>query len=142
MKGFTMLKGIQIVMLAAMLALAPQLSTGKEEAVVLIPDAGGVQRVTMTVDTHFYKPDHLVVRLGSPVEITLVSQTVLTPHNFVIKEPAAGIDVNKDVPAGESVKVRFTPSQAGVYPFYCDKKLLFFKSHRDKGMEGSLRVEK
>ena len=136
------MKGIHIIAIAALLGLLPQSSAGKGEEVVLIPDAGGVQRVTMIVDSHFYKPDRLVVRLGSPVEVTLVSQTVLTPHNFVIKEPAAGIDVNQDVPAGETVKVRFTPTQAGVYPFYCDKKLLFFKSHRDKGMEGSLQVQK
>jgi heme/copper-type cytochrome/quinol oxidase subunit 2 len=109
---------------------------------VLIPDADGVQRVTMIVDSHLYKPDRLVVRLGNPVEVTLVSQTVLTPHNFVIKEPVAGIEVNEDVPPGETVKVRFTPTRAGVFPFYCDKKLLFFKSHRDKGMEGSLKVQK
>ena len=25
--------------------------------------------------------------------------------------------------------------------FYCDKKLLFFKSHREKGMEGVLKVQ-
>jgi hypothetical protein len=28
----------------------------------------------------------------------------------------------------------------GEYPFYCSKKLLFFKSHREKGMEGMLEV--
>ena len=136
------MKRIQIVIVGVLLGLAPQLSAGKGEEVVLMPDAEGIQRVTMIVDSHFYKPDHLVVRLGHPVEVTLVSQTFLTPHNFVIKEPAAGIDVNQNVPAGETVKVRFTPTQAGVYAFYCDKKLLFFKSHRDKGMEGSLKVEK
>ncbi len=135
------MKRIQIVMLGALLGLAQQLSAGKGEEVVLIPDADGVQRVTMMADNYFYKPDRLVVRLGSPVEVTLVSQTVLTPHNFVIKEPAAGIDINHNVPAGETVKVRFTPTQAGVYAFYCDKKLLFFKSHREKGMEGSLKVQ-
>jgi plastocyanin domain-containing protein len=136
------MKRIRIVLLGALLGLVPQVSAGKGEEVILIPDAGGLQRVTMIVDSHFYKPDRLVVRLGSPVEVTLVSQTLLTPHNFVIKEPAAGIEVNKDVPAGETVKVRFTPTQAGVYAFYCDKKLLFFKSHRDKGMESSLKVQK
>lgn len=36
--------------------------------------------------------------------------------------------------------VRFTPNAAGEYPYYCEKRLLFFKSHRDKGMEGVLEV--
>jgi hypothetical protein len=28
--------------------------------------------------------------------------------------------------------------QPGIYLFYCDKKLLFLPSHREKGMEGRL----
>jgi len=48
--------------------------------------------------------------------------------------------INEDIGAGDTVKVRFTPTKAGVFAFYCDKKLLFFKSHREKGMEGVLKV--
>jgi hypothetical protein len=44
------------------------------------------------------------------------------------------------VPAGKTEIIRFTPTQRGLFTFYCDKKLLFFKSHRDKGMEGLLDV--
>lgn len=105
------------------------------------PDHDGVQRVTVLVDSHFYKPKDIVVRAGKPVELILVSQTTLTPHNFVLKEPEAGMMVNQEIGAGETVRVRFTPTKAGAYPFYCDKKLLFFKSHRDKGMEGLLTVQ-
>jgi plastocyanin domain-containing protein len=111
------------------------------EQVTVVPDTDGVQRVTMTVDSHFYKPDHLVVRAGVPVELILISRTTFTPHNFVLKEPNAGIDINKEIGAGETVKVRFTPTKAGVFTFFCDKKLLFFKSHRDKGMEGIVKVQ-
>ena len=111
------------------------------EQVTAVPDTDGVQRVTMTVDSHFYKPDHLVVRAGVPVELILISRTTFTPHNFVLKEPNAGMDINKEIGAGETVKVRFTPTKAGVFTFFCDKKLLFFKSHRDKGMEGILKVQ-
>ena len=49
--------------------------------------------------------------------------------------------INEDIGAGATVKVRFTPTKAGVFAFYCDKKLLFFKSHREKGMEGVLKVQ-
>ena len=105
-----------------------------------MPDADGVQRATITVDSYFYKPDHLVVRAGTPVELTLISQTTFIPHNFVLKQPDAGIVINEDIGAGDTVKVRFTPIKAGVFAFYCDKKLLFFKSHREKGMEGVLKV--
>jgi plastocyanin len=75
------------------------------------------------------------------VELTLRSETTFTPHNFVHKEPQAGMSVNQEIGAGDTVKVRFTPTKPGTYAFYCDKKLLFFKSHREKGMEGTLTVE-
>jgi len=44
------------------------------------------------------------------------------------------------VSAGDSQTVRFTPMTRGTFPFYCDKKLLFFKSHRERGQEGHLEV--
>jgi hypothetical protein len=44
--------------------------------------------------------------------------------------------LEQDVPTGKGMIVRFTRTQRGLFKFYCDKKLLFFKSHRDKGMEG------
>jgi plastocyanin len=109
-------------------------------ALVLETDADGVQRAAMTLDSYAYAPNHLIVRVGKPVELTLTSVTVLTPHNFVIKEPAAGLVVDQNVSAGKSQTIRFTPEQIGVFTFYCDKKLLFFASHREKGMEGRLEV--
>jgi plastocyanin len=48
--------------------------------------------------------------------------------------------VDQDVGDGKSATVRFTPTHPGTFVFYCDKKLLFFKSHREKGMEGRLEV--
>ena len=111
------------------------------EPVTAVRDADGVQRLTIILDSYFYKPDQLIVRVGFPVELTLISHTTLTPHNFVMKEPDAGITVDQETSAGDTVKVRFTPRKAGLFTFYCDKKLLFFKSHREKGMEGSLRVQ-
>lgn len=106
------------------------------EPVILQPGADGVQRATITLDSYSYSPDHLIVQAGKPVELTLTSVTTITPHNFIIKELA----VEQDVGAGETVTVRFTPMQPGTLPFYCDKKLLFLPSHREKGMEGRLEV--
>ena len=100
----------------------------------------GVQRVSITMDSYSYTPNHIIVRVGKPVELILTSVTTLTPHNFVLKEPAAGLTVEQDVRAGKTLTVRFTPTQPGVFNFYCDKKLLFFASHREKGMEGRLEV--
>lgn len=110
-------------------------------APVVVPvDSDGVQRVTIVVDSYSYAPSHLQVEVGKPVELILHSVTIITPHNFVLKEAAAGLMLDLDVPTGKGTVVRFTPTQRGLFKFYCDKKLLFFKSHRDKGMEGLLDV--
>lgn len=110
------------------------------EPVIAALGLDGIQRASLTLDSYSYAPRHLVVEAGKPVELTLTSVTLLTPHNFVLKDAAAGLAVDQDVSAGKTVTVRFTPTQPGTYVFYCDKKLLFFASHREKGMEGTLEV--
>jgi plastocyanin len=108
--------------------------------VVLNVDEDGVQRATVVLDSYLFDPHHLVVHVGTPVELELTSVTLITPHNFVLADPAAGMDVNQSVGAGDSAAVRFTPTKPGIYTFYCDKQLLFFPSHREEGMEGRLEV--
>ena len=81
-----------------------------------------------------------VLQRGKPVELTLKSVTTITPHNFVLKEPSAGLHIDQTVDHGDTAIVKFTSTQPGTYTFYCDKKLLFFPSHREKGMEGRLEV--
>lgn len=103
--------------------------------------ADGVQRATVTLDSYSYQPNHLVVEAGKPVELTLKSVTTLTPHNFIIKDPAGSLSVEQDVSAGKTVTVTFTPTQPGTFPIYCDKRLWPLPSHRDKGMEGTLVVK-
>jgi plastocyanin len=138
--------GLIIVGLVAGLLLGsmsvPALESAETSApVIVVPvDSDGVQRVTIVVDSYSYTPSHLQVEVGKPVELILNSVTIITPHNFVLKEPTAGLMIEEDVPTGKGTIVRFTPAQRGLYKFYCDKKLLFFKSHRDKGMEGLLDV--
>ena len=108
---------------------------------VVVPvSADGVQRATITLDSYSYQPNHLVVEAGKPVELTLTSITMITPHNFIIKDPAGSLSVEQDVSAGKTITVKFTPTQAGTFPIYCDKRLWPMPSHRDKGMEGKLEV--
>jgi plastocyanin len=108
----------------------------------VVPEVGpdGVQRASITLDSYSFGPAQLIVQAGKPVELTLTSVATLVPHNLVLKEPAAGIAVAQDVGPRETATVRFTPTQPGAYVFYCDKKLLFFPSHREQGMEGRLEV--
>jgi plastocyanin len=108
---------------------------------VVIPVAAdGVQRATVTLDSYSYSPNHLIVEAGKPVELTLISVTTFTPHNFIIKDSAGSLSVEQDVSAGKTVTITFTPPQPGLFPIYCDKRLWPLPSHRDKGMEGKLEV--
>jgi len=108
--------------------------------VVISVAADGVQRATVTLDSYSYSPNHLIVETGKPVELTLISVTTIIPHNFIIKDPAGSLSVEQDVSAGKTVTLKFTPTQAGTFPIYCDKRLWPLPSHRDKGMEGKLEV--
>jgi len=102
-------------------------------------DKDGVQRVSVIGGEYFFNPDYIVVKVNVPVELTIKKESGVVPHDIVMHEPDAGIDFSLQM-ASESKKVRFTPRKVGKYPYYCDKKLLFFKSHRDRGMEGTLEV--
>ena len=100
----------------------------------------GVQRAEIIVDSYSFEPSHIVVVVGKPVELDLRSVTSVIPHNFSIDYPEAGLDIDQNIPHGEDVKVKFTPTKTGSYEFYCDKKGLF-GSHRKKGMEGTIEVK-
>ena len=58
--------------------------------------ADGVQRATITLDSYSYSPNHLIVEVGKPVELTLTSVTTIIPHNFIIKEPAGNLSIEQD----------------------------------------------
>jgi len=100
----------------------------------------GAQHVTVHLGDYRFQPDTIEVVAGRPVELTLVNDDKITPHNFTLKEPNAGIDLDAAVSAGKSTTLQFTPQTAGSYIFYCNKKLPFMKSHREHGMEGKLTV--
>jgi len=74
-----------------------------------------------------------------PVELKVRKEPGIIPHNIVMKSPEAGMDFKVSLDTDPKI-IRFTPTKVGIFPFYCDKKLLFFESHRDKGMEGVIEV--
>ncbi len=120
------------------LAIAQVPTEGVAVPVPATVGADGIQRATLVLDSYSYSPSHFTVQVGKAVELTLTSVTTLTPHNFVLKD--GGLSIEQDVGAGKTVVVKFLPNQTGAFTFYCDKQLLFFKSHREKGMEGRLDV--
>ena len=135
---------LAVLMVAGL--LFPALGIGADQAPQVPPlrvpvdQLDGIQRATIILDSYSYTPNHVIVQAGKPVELLLTSITTITPHNFLLKNEAAGLSIERDVGSGRTVTVQFTPMKPGVYSFYCDKKLLFFQSHREKGMEGTLEV--
>ncbi|MBI4001460.1 MAG: cupredoxin domain-containing protein [Nitrospira defluvii] len=107
---------------------------------VPVDQLDGIQRATIILDSYSYTPNHVIVQAGKPIELLLTSITTITPHNFLLKNEAAGLSIERDVGSGRTVTVQFTVMKPGIYPFHCDKKLLFFPSHQEKGMEGTLEV--
>lgn len=97
------------------------------------------QKIEIIVDSYSFKPDHITVTEGRPVELMLRSVTSMIPHNFTIDDPASGLDVDVNVPSGKDVTVTFTPLKTGEFKFYCSKSGIF-GSHLKKGMEGTIEV--
>lgn len=128
------------VLLAPVPLLAEEPSPVTTTPVTAEIGTDGIQRATITLDSYSYAPNHLIVQAGKPVELTLTSVTTIVPHNFILKDPAVGVNIEKDMSAGKTDKVTFTPTQAGTVTFYCDRRLWPMPSHRDKGMEGRFDV--
>lgn len=133
---------MKVMLFAAVLAAAVLITPvclDAGEPVVAKPGPDGVQRVELIADGYDFTPEHIVVRVNVPVELTVSQEGWLVPHNLVIDEPGAGMEVDVKLSTGPGT-VGFTPKSTGSFPFYCDNRLLFFRSHREKGMEGTIEV--
>ncbi|MEW5944303.1 MAG: quinol oxidase [Pseudomonadota bacterium] len=100
----------------------------------------GVQRVRVVGGGYFFRPDRIVAKANVPVELAVsLEEAGIVPHTFVLQMPDQGITIDEAM--GAEIKlVRFTIGTPGKYPFYCRNQLLFFKSHRERGMEGILEI--
>ncbi len=110
----------------------------KKEFVAKV-DPDGVQRVEVLAGSYFFDPNYIIVKVNVPVEMKIKKEPGMIPHDIVLKAPEAGMDIKLELSDSPQI-MRFTPTKTGEFPFYCDKKLLFFESHRDKGMVGTLEV--
>jgi len=99
----------------------------------------GVQQVNILAGDYFFRPSHIIVKVNMPVRFVVRVERGIVPHGLVLKAPEANISIDEDL-SWEPQTFTFTPSAPGRYAFYCPKKLLFFKSHREHGMEGILEV--
>lgn len=109
--------------------------------IVIVPiGADQVQRLEITVDSNFFKPNRFAVKQNIPVELIFKSVATIVPHNFILKSPEAGLNIEEDIAPGATKVVRFSPTRVGEFDFSCTKKLLFFPSHKDLGMVGTMVV--
>lgn len=99
----------------------------------------GVQHVSVYSGEYFFDPNYIIVKVNMPVELSISKTSGIVPHALVLEAPDAGISIHEKITAEPKV-INFTPTKTGKYQFYCDKKVLFFKSHREQGMEGVLEV--
>ena len=102
-------------------------------------DSDGVQHVNILAGDYFFRPKHIIVKVNVPVMLVVRVEQGVIPHGLVLKVPKANISIDEDL-GRESQTFTFTPTAPGKYAFYCPKKLLFFKSHREHGMEGVLEI--
>jgi plastocyanin domain-containing protein len=124
---------------ALAVTLGASIAIAQEPASPVKPDADGVQRITLTSGSYFFKPGRIVVKANVPVELLASRESGITPHNLVIQAREAGVMVDQEL-ASDAKKIVFTATKPGKYPFYCSKKLPFMAGHREKGMEGVLEV--
>ncbi len=98
------------------------------------------KHIPVTLGDYRFSPHELTLEAGQPVLLELTNTDKLTPHNFTLEDSAGKLDINIDVSAGTTREVALTPEVPGTYSFYCSRKLPFLKSHRERGMEGTLIV--
>jgi heme/copper-type cytochrome/quinol oxidase subunit 2 len=127
-----------IILVILVILTIPALAAEKKEFVAAI-GSDGIQHVEVLGGSYFFEPNYIVVKVNTPVELKVRKESGMVPHDFVLKAPEAGMDIQVDLKTEPTV-VRFTPTKAGKYPIYCSKKPPFLESHREKGMEGVLEV--
>ncbi|MDD2898009.1 MAG: quinol oxidase [Desulfuromonadaceae bacterium] len=101
--------------------------------------ADSLQKAEIVGGSYFFTPNRIILKVNIPVELKIRKEPGIVPHNIIVSAPEAGIVFDAPM-ENEATVIRFTPTKVGSYPFYCNKKLLFFQSHREKGMEGVLEV--
>src|SRR3990172_10977677 len=145
MECFTMIEAQKFgksfigLVLVGLLKVVPAFTAAPESVTVPVSQ-DNVQRLEITVDSYSFTPSRFVVKQNILVELAFKSVSWIVPHNFVLKSLEAGITIEQEIGAGETTIVRFTPPRIGEFKFSCTKKLLFFPSHEDQGMVGTLVV--
>ncbi len=126
-----------VLMVAFCCLLAQDLLAEEKRHVAKVSD--GIQRVEIVGGEYFFEPKLIVVKVNLPVEMKYRKEGGFVPHELVVEAPQAGIDLNLEMKSDWQT-VTFTPTKNGSYQMECQKKLLWFKSHKEQGMHGVIEV--
>ncbi len=111
----------------------------KEKRFVATVGPDGVQHVEITGGEYYFDPNYIVVKVNVPVELSVKKAKGYVPHDIMVKAPDAGIDFKTELSDNAKI-IKFTPTKVGKYEMECDKRFLWFKSHKDRGMDGFIEV--
>ena len=115
---------------------ASQTSVGPTSSPSATSESGtaeeGVRKIEVIGAEYSFSPNTISLVKGEKVALTFKNMGRM-PHNLVIDE--LGIST-KTIQPGQSDTVEFTPSEVGIFAFYCS-----ISNHRSMGMEGSLEVK-
>jgi plastocyanin len=131
---------VGIAVLAGQWAFADGLYAQPADSSLPQVEAPAGQQIFIRMESYSYTPSEVVVEASKPITLILSNESFLVPHNFLLDDPGGIRLVDADISSGDTKVVTLTLIEPGIYPFYCDKKLLFFPSHRKQGMEGRLIV--
>jgi len=101
-----------------------------------VPSGPGEKVIQMKASSFDFDPNVIQAHQGDRL-VLVIRNTADTTHNFTVKNPSGEVLVTKDLPENSTVRVDVPLSQAGKYPFYCDKPF-----HAVFGMKGRLVVAK
>ncbi|HEY5672504.1 MAG TPA: hypothetical protein VIR78_02245 [Malonomonas sp.] len=133
------MKSARLVLLffALQLILVTSLSAEEKRFVADVTD--GVQHVAVIGSEYAFDPNVIVLKVNVPVEFKAKKEGGFVPHDLIVSAPEAGMDFSLDLKSDWQV-VNFTPTKVGTYQMDCLKKLLWFKSHKERGMHGVIEV--
>ena len=111
------------------------------EELLVQQEGSNSEAIVINMESYVFSPSTITAKLGQPITLIVTNQSFLVPHNFLLDNPHGTRVLEADVSSGESQSHVLTLTEPGTYPFYCDKQLFFFPTHREEGMEGRLIVQ-
>ena len=121
---------IQLLIFFVLILPGSSLAGEEDEAVVIEIELGD----------YSFTPSEIKLNTNQQAVFRLINTDSIVPHNFTLTTSDAATDISVDLAGGESVDIQIPPLPEGSYTFHCDSKLLFLKSHREKGMVGTLVI--